>query len=501
MTPEFPARLRRWRRERPELFITGVFLLLAVASLALLDLQVHAVEPWQELARIGRGLLTPRWEDWPVLGRALLNTVAFALCAVTIAVVTGGVLSLFYRLAPVRVACAAVRAVHEVFWGLLLMQFLGLSALTGVLAIAIPYSAIFARVFADIYAEQSPLPQQVLARHRVGVSRWCYTVLAQGWWSLCSYVRYRFECALRASAILGFIGLPTLGFHFETALKQGSYSEAACLLWIFYLLIAGLRWWLQWRLLPVYCVVAFLVLPDSMPVSGSFLWEFLSRDIWPAALREGNLTAALRWYGTELWSEALPAALQTVALSLVALVASGLLVLLLFPLAARPCAGRLAPGGHALLVFLRATPELMLAFVFLLLFGPSALPAIIALALHNGGLIAYLAAREADRLPLRPDAAGGANLWAYEMVPRLYPRISALLLYRWEVILRESAILGILGVTTLGFYVDSAFAEFRMDRALLLLLVTAGLNIAVDALSQRINRTLRHESAQSIPVR
>ncbi len=494
-------RVAGWRRRNPEAGAALVFLLLALLALPFLDLQIYAVEPWQELGRIGRGLITPRWDDWPVLGQALVHTVAFALCAVVIAVVAGGCLSLVYAWWPVRALCAAVRGVHEIFWGLIFMQFFGLSALTGVLAIALPYSGIFARVFADIFAEQSPLPRATLAPGRLSLSQWCYTTLAQSWWSLCAYVRYRFECALRASTILGFIGLPTLGFHFETAFRQGQYAEAACLLWVFLLMIASLRWWLHWRLLPIYCLAAFFLLPDSPPVAGGFVWEFLSRDIWPASLVGGDLPAALRWYGSELWSVALPAALYTVGLSLVALALSGLLVLLGFPLATRPCAGRGALLGHGLLVFLRATPEMMLAFVFLLLFGPSALPAILALALHNGGLIAYLTARDADRLPLRPDAPAGANLWAYEMVPRLFPRISALLLYRWEVIMRESAMLGILGVATLGFYVDSAFAEFRMDKALLLIAVSVLLNIAVEFLSQRINTSLRHETQLASQVR
>ena len=56
----------------------------------------------------------------------------------------------------------------------------------------------------------------------------------------------------------------------------------------------------------------------------------------------------------------------------------------------------------------------------------------------------------------------------------------ALLFYRWEVILRETAILGILGIPTLGFYIDSAFEEIRFDRAIFLILITAILNILID---------------------
>ena len=57
-------------------------------------------------------------------------------------------------------------------------------------------------------------------------------------------------------------------------------------------------------------------------------------------------------------------------------------------------------------------------------------------------------------------------------------------------ILRETAILGILGIATLGFYIDSAFADIRADRALFLILLTALLNIGVDALSRAIRARL-----------
>ncbi|TGD70842.1 hypothetical protein E4634_20675 [Mangrovimicrobium sediminis] len=471
-----------------------LFAALALVSLPFLDIELHRPDPWQELGRIGLGLLQPRWDDAASLAQAVLYTLAFAFCAVTLAVAAGGVLALFYHRWPVRVACAATRAVHELFWGLLFMQFFGLSALTGVLAIALPFSGIFARVFADIFAEQSTLPRQVIAPGRVSLSALCYTTLAQAWPQLTSYLRYRFECALRSSAILGFIGLPTVGFHLESAFRQGDYAEAACLLWVFYVMIATLRWWLDRRLIPLYCLIAFFVLPPSPPVSVSLLGEFVTRDIWPLALREGDYIGALAWYAQEVTRVVLPAAAYTVMLSLVALAAAGVVVLFLFPIASRVCVGRLAIAGHALLVFVRSTPELLLAFVFLLLVGPSALPAILALAIHNGGLVSYLTAREADRLPLRADHAHGINLWAYELVPRLFPRMFALLLYRWEVMMRESAILGILGVATLGFYVDSAFAQFRMDRAFLLIAATALLNIAADAVSQRVNRGLRFEA-------
>jgi phosphonate transport system permease protein len=143
------------------------------------------------------------------------------------------------------------------------------------------------------------------------------------------------------------------------------------------------------------------------------------------------------------------------------------------------------------LVIFRSTPEYILAYLFLQLWGPSMLPAIAALSLHNGGIIGTLTGRHANTLNLRADAPQGLNLYGYEVLPRVYGQFLAFLFYRWEIIMRETAILGILGVRTLGFYVDSAISELRFDRVMFLILLTAVLNLGVDAFSRTVRARLR----------
>jgi phosphonate transport system permease protein len=133
----------------------------------------------------------------------------------------------------------------------------------------------------------------------------------------------------------------------------------------------------------------------------------------------------------------------------------------------------------------------MLAYVLLQLLGPSMLPAIIALAVHNGAIVGYLMGRHADALDYRRDAPKGLNLYAYDTTPRLYGQFLAYGLYRWEIIVRESAIFGILGVATLGYHVDAAISELRFDVAVVLILATVGLCALIDALSRRLRKALR----------
>ena len=64
--------------------------------------------------------------------------------------------------------------------------------------------------------------------------------------------------------------------------------------------------------------------------------------------------------------------------------------------------------------------------------------------------------------------------------------------------MRETAILGILGIATLGFYIDSAFADLRYDKALSLIIITAVLNLGIDILSRAIRSKLRLQTRVNV---
>jgi phosphonate transport system permease protein len=406
----------------------------------------------------------------------------------------------FAQLRAVRVLCACLRSVHELFWALILIQVSGLSPATGILAVAIPYSGIFAKVFAEMIEEADLSAERVLPAGTSIVSRFAYAripELAQQFWT---YTLYRLECGMRSTLVLGFVGLPTIGFHLESFFKQGHYSEAAALLLCFYLLIGTRRLWARPATIPLLIVASLLVLPEAIGATSTWqnLVRFLTHDVVPAPLRGGDLSAAATWQAFAGWlwpilsRQVAPGIVQTLVLSQIALVAMGVIALALFPFVCEMFVGRIGkPLGRVALVIVRSTPEFMLVYVLLQLLGPSMLPAIIALSLHNGGIVGYLLGRHADALQYRPDAPRGLNLYCYETVPRLYGQFLAYALYRWEIIVRESAIFGILGVATLGYYVDAAISEFRLDVAVVLIAATALLSIAIDTLSRSLRRRLR----------
>ena len=480
--------------------VSGYFVIIALISLFFADLAIISADPWHELARIGMGFIQPVFFSWSELLSSVAHTLAFAIIGVGIAALLGLMLARCFHWRLVRVFCAIIRSVHELFWALFFLQIFGVQTLTGLLAIIIPFTGIFTKVYAEIIEESDQKPLQALPQDaQQSSSAYLYARLCVAWPQLVMYTRYRLECGIRSSAILGFVGLPTLGFHLESFYKQGDYAEAAGVLYLFFLMIASLKFWShRWLLFGLF-IAALIILPFDFSVHGDSVQRFLTHDIWPAPMRgaESWLDASL-WQTLFEWSlwlvqyQALEGIVNTLLLTMIALVGTGLVTLLLYPLVSPLFFNRsLRWPSHGFLVVLRSLPELMLAFVIVIMIGPSMLPAIIALSLHNGAIIAHLLGQSTRTLKLREDAPSGMNLYLYEVTPRLYRPFLAFLFYRWEVILRESAILGILGIHTLGFYVDSAFEELRFDRAFFLILICALLNIAVDSCSRLIRRKLR----------
>ncbi|MDP6391074.1 MAG: ABC transporter permease [Alphaproteobacteria bacterium] len=481
------------------------FVGIALFCLIFADLEVTTLDPWTELGRMAWGFATPDFLAVDQLADALLQTVAFAVLGVAAGSVFGFVLApVFQHFGPVRWVCAFIRAIHELFWALIFIQMFGPSPLAGILAIAIPYTGICAKVYAEILEEADLRALKTLPPGAGRISTFFYAKLPDVWVHLKDYTFYRLECGLRSSAVLGFVGLPTLGFYLESFFKQGHYSEVSALLILFFVLIATIRLWMRPRIAWVYVAASPFAIAAGAGTT-TFEWvnvqRFFTEDIVPAPLRNAEILDPGAWlnFGDWTWAllshQALPGIVATILLTQIALVGTGILALAFFPMISDRFFGRAGRTvGHVFLVIARSTPEYVLAYIFLQLWGPSMLPAIVALSLHNGAIIGHLIGRHVNELERRPDAPKGVNLYAYEVVPRVYGQFLAFLFYRWEVIMRETAILGILGIHTLGFHIDSAIADIRIDRAMLLIVITALLNIAIDICSRNLRRRLRLRS-------
>jgi len=480
---------QRWK-------ISWLFVFIAMVCMVFSDLSINTYDPLTEFIKILSGLFHPSLNNISSPLDAVLQTISFAFLGVAMGSFAGFVLALFFNFKFIRISCALLRSVHELFWALIFLQIFGLHPITGLLALAIPYAATFAKVYAEIIEEGDQHAYNTIKNHSSIISAFFYARLPDLWPHFVSYTRYRLECGLRSSTVLGFVGLPTLGYYLNTAFLEGEYAQVWALLFLFYILIASIRYWVRAKLLPVYLFIAPFIIANDNVISFANISRFFSHDIIPSPIRNGeSLTALWQWFSQLFLTEALPGIINTILLTQIALVLTGILALAWFPLISQlffKRFGRLS--GNAFLIIMRSTPEYILTFMLLILWGPSMLPAVIALGLHNAAIISHLMGDYSNKLNLRADISRGVNLYFYEVLPRIYGQFLAFLFYRWEIIMRETAILGILGITTLGFYIDSAIADIRFDKAMILIAITALLNVGVDALARFIRSRLRLKS-------
>ncbi len=498
MSPIQQLTTPRYERELGPLRLSLYACLISLACLLLADLNVQTMHPLNELIRMIEGLLSPSLTDLDELFTALAKTVSYALIAVTIGAVSSFILAPYFVYKLVRVTCTLIRSVHEIFWALIFLQIFGLHPLTGILAISIPYIGILTKIYAEIIEEN----QCSVALKKNQISRltfYYYVQLPSAWKTMLNYTRYRFECALRASTVLGFIGLPTIGFYLETSLKEGQYDNVTGILLLLIGLIVSMRWWLNRYLFPCYLAAAFFLVGDwgNLKIS-----DYFFSDIVPSAYHQHGFVGLLEW-GCQLFlTSGLTGLANTFILSQVAMMLSGVLALLWYPLVCQHFTN--SPGrfvGNILLASIRSLPEYLLAFIFLLLFGPSMLPGIIALGVHNGAIVGQLTGEHANQVTIKIKRLPALERYFYQITPQIYGQLLAFLFYRWEVIIRETAILGILGIHTLGFFVDSGVQALHFDNALFFILLTAMLNCGVDALSSWVRKKVRRDAVLSLAPR
>ena len=137
-----------------------------------------------------------------------------------------------------RMGLMALRAIPEVVWALLLVRALGLGPAAGVLAIALTYGGMLGKVYAEILESGDTRPARALLEAGSGrVAALAYGLIPGASQELASYTVYRWECAVRASVVMGFVGAGGLGQLMDQSMKMLDGGEAATILATFLLLV------------------------------------------------------------------------------------------------------------------------------------------------------------------------------------------------------------------------------------------------------------------------
>ena len=560
------------RRPRGRLWLlTALVLLAAVMGAVWLELKPAGLAPagagWEVAGRFFSAALHPAADyenraDLPAetppfllqTARAAVETLRIALAAVSLSLAGGLVLGFLgsrvwwperrtfvARMVwlPARLLMTLLRSIHELIWATIFLAATGITPLTAVIAIALPYAGTLAKVFAETAEETPAETREAFRLLGAGPLRiFLCAALPRMRAEMTSYVLYRFECGLRSAAVLGFLGLPTLGLRIQLSFENLAYREVWTALYTLLALVCVfdltsalvrrrmVRGTTARRDLPLRAVL--LTVASAITWAwGSGAWSvddgtaarraenvqrFLT-EITPWPVRQGEGWSAVGPWARDLLfgpaSEGWRAAANTLAISVAAIVLSAAVAWLVLPWAARnvACASPFLPGARraslperlawraavlgsrCFFILARSIPEYVWAYIFIAMVSQQAWAAVLALGLHNAGILGRLGAEIVENsdhstpAALRGLGATRGQILTTALLPLSLPRFLVYFFYRWETCLREGTVLGMLGIATLGRLIHQARAFDRYDEMMLYVLTGAVLVFAGDILS------------------
>ena len=449
------------------------------------------------------------------LFKASLQTLAIATTGMVLALLVA--VPLAYRVSRVcrshpglqlimRGLLTVLRGIPELVWALLFVRVMGLGPAAGVLALGLTYGGMLAKVYAEIMESVDQTPARAL--QAAGASRpvaMLYGLLPLAAKELVSYTVYRWECALRASVVMGFVGAGGLGQLMDQAMKMLNGGEACSVLIVFLCLVVladSLSTWLRqaldapakrqrsafgWRstwfvlLLTLSIVSSFALLSidfsDLLSLqAGQSMARFVS-GFFPADMSTNVLIKTFNGMWQTLAVSVLGTALAAVAGLLLAVSRPRTLV-------------------NAVLNVCRSVPELVWATLTVLAVGLGPFAGALALALHTTGVLGRLFAQAIDNATRAPTIAlqhAGASRsldFVYATLPQIAPQLVAYTLYRWEMNIRMATILGFVGAGGLGQLLYVALSLMDYPLACTLIMAMLLLSMLVDQASALLRRCM-----------
>jgi phosphonate transport system permease protein len=470
-------------------------------------------------------------------------TIVYAVTGMTLAIVYGSIAGVLasgilvnqlifkkFSVGIFRGILSFTRAIHELVWAWLFVASFGLSPYAAIFALAIPYGGILGRILADALNDVPNEPIHALklagASH---VQCLFYGYLPYVWNHMISYTMYRFECAIRSSTIMSFVGLGGLGYQIQLSLADLKFDEVWTFVFFLILLVVFVDMWsaLLRKTIDSSCkdhpvfkyfsltrislfFVTLLVLGSWYYVKfiqEASLLQLFTNENWLYAMKffSGLLglneeqPAFLVW---EYWKTAIGLTWETLLMSIMAI---GIATIVTF-ITVNPAARNFADGTltastgfwqwlsfgiiRIFYIFSRAVPELIWAMLIVFLLQPGLLPGALALALHNFGILGKLCAEvieEMDDKPVKNLATAGASkaqMLLYGVLPTVMPKFLSFIFYRWEVIMRTTIVVGFIGAGGLGQKFKLSMSFFHYSEITLLLLCYLILVFVADFFSE-----------------
>ena len=189
-------------------------------------------------------------ESWTTIAIATAGMALAMLFAVPFALAASSALSISSLTGPMNPAGLVIRqlirwflivlrSVPELIWALIFVRVVGLGPAAGVLAIAVTYTGMLGKIYGEILESgDTQASRALLIGGGSRLQAFFYGLLPQNATELSSYTVYRWECAIRSSAVLGFVGAGGLGQQMDASMKMFNGGEVATILIVLMVLVA-----------------------------------------------------------------------------------------------------------------------------------------------------------------------------------------------------------------------------------------------------------------------
>ena len=425
----------------------------------------------------------------------LLQTVEIAAGAMVFSLTMGLLLALIIgaRLPGSRVLyglLVSLRSIPDLTMAILFVVLVGIGPGAGMLAIAVYYGAAMGKVCGDLFVSADPGPVESLASTGAGPFTVAfYGLLPLRLKDLLTYGAYDFECAMRASVIVGAVGAGGIGTEIIGTINNYDYRHATTLVLMLVALIAmfdlfALAVRNYPRLLLLFLVAGLYSAWECRPQM--FAWSHTLSTLhkmWPPRIPAERIGELPRLLGETLE---------------IAFGGTSLAVLLALPLGAT-AARNLAPAWlhfpvRRVLEGLRAIPEVIWGLLLVTTAGIGPTAGVFALALHSTGVFGKLYAESIENVQPEPvmalAATGGPRIAiaSFGLLPLAFPPMAIHTLFRFEWNIRAATIVGMIGAGGLGGALYNAQQLFFYDQMLAYLLITWALVMLTDWANGRLRK-------------
>lgn len=161
-----------------------------------------------------------------------------------------------------------------------------------------------------------------------------------------------------------------------------------------------------------------------------------------------------------------------------------------------PSAKFLRPVALFVIAGSRSINTVIWALVLVTIVGPGIFAGILAVALHSIGFLGkllYEAIEEVDLSQVEAITATGASgrqILGWAIVPQIMPAFAGISVYRWDINIRESAVLGIVGAGGIGLQINASISQLAWPQVTVILLATLVLVLAAEVVSARIRAAI-----------